>query len=207
MHARTKYFWSGTVPWFFCIQRVLDLPTTLLYNQWDSWSMKATTRLKILYLEDSVTWLVLTWSSFVEQISFHSKHWLRQSAIDSWHTVSQNLKILGVIFTSDLKWGQFFANGLKLTSRRIHALRILKPIRNKKRQSPMYKGNICSIHWILFSSGGRYADKGRKHYWFSASKDESECCCVASFAENLELAPSLMPFKMKKTTINCAPTQ
>ena len=57
----------------------------------------------------------------------------------------ENLRVLGVSFTSDLKWGHHLGNVHRLASSRMHALRILKPILDKAGLITIYKWLILSI--------------------------------------------------------------
>ena len=55
------------------------------------------------------------------------------------------LKILGVHFTSDLKWNRHFEFVNTVASRRLYALRILKPLLDHQTLVHVYKGLILSI--------------------------------------------------------------
>ena len=57
----------------------------------------------------------------------------------------QELKILGLHFTSDLKWSKHVKQINKSTSRRMYALRVLKPILDPTSLKRVYHGLILSI--------------------------------------------------------------
>lgn len=59
--------------------------------------------------------------------------------------VVPELKILGVYFTSDLKWNQQIDFVNKCSSNRLYALRVLKPIIDRRELIDVYKGLILSI--------------------------------------------------------------
>ena len=56
-----------------------------------------------------------------------------------------NVKILGVTFSSDLKWDTHFKNVSRIAHRRAFALRTLKPFLCSKQLLIVYKANVLSI--------------------------------------------------------------
>ena len=56
-----------------------------------------------------------------------------------------NVRILGVILSSDLKWDSHFSNIVKCASKRLYALRILRSFLPKKDLKTVYQSMILSL--------------------------------------------------------------
>ena len=60
-------------------------------------------------------------------------------------TASTEVKILGVTFTQSLKWDRHFQNINKIASRRLYALRVLRPLLDPPNLARVYYGLIRSV--------------------------------------------------------------
>ena len=58
---------------------------------------------------------------------------------------SDHVRMLGVIFTTDLKWNTHFDSIVKCASKRLYALRILRPIFDRDQLKIIYQSLILSL--------------------------------------------------------------